>query len=195
VRAAELLKRAAESSSWTSEVRRKAIIRKGGNDIATGNHQIHSQLALTYLQLGQWPEMRAAAAEVQRVAPALPGGYLFAGVAEANAKNFEAAVVQLIAAFIQQPGDQEVVRNLATCYEGLGIRPSPFTAAPDGSNVNINVANPLVRRHVNEAAAWLVRSHRVAGLQGAASTLRDSLIRQFQVPAEVLDTPAPPRSK
>jgi tetratricopeptide (TPR) repeat protein len=185
-RAGELLLRAVEVDRWITDVRRKMIASRGGSTPVAGNYLIYSELALVHMQLGNWPQMRNSAAEVQKFAPTNPLGYSLAGAAEANAKFYDAAVVQLIAAFMLQPNDPEVRNNLAICYEGLGIRPSPVTVGAAGSDVKIDLANPVVRRQVNEAAAVLTETFESAGLHAAAATLRASIARQYEVPAASL---------
>lgn len=148
----------------------------------SGNVKIPLELAACHLALGDWAALAADAREIQRIVPGAKNGYVFAGVAEANGQQFEAAIVSFLAAVLADPADQEPRRQLAACFERLGMRPSPVTVT--ATAVNLDSADPRLRPYLEAAFARLIANHEAAQRLREAVELREVAAREFKISVE-----------
>jgi protein O-mannosyl-transferase len=182
---AEFFERALTVNRWQNEQRRAALERRMGREIfPLGDPKLLTQGARTYLHLGDWIKVAGLAAEIRRLAPTQAGGYSLGGLAELKVRHFEPAAMLFFAAMILESGNHETFQHIAECYAGLGAAPGAIGWGPAG--ITIDTSHPIVRQHLDGAAALLVGTHLATGRTAEAAQLRESAIRNFRVPPEFL---------
>jgi tetratricopeptide (TPR) repeat protein len=157
--------------------------------VLRGNAKLHVELAVSHMLLQDWPQLEAAARQIQRFSPSDFAGYAFAGVALANLQRDEESAIEFFSALALNPNDQEVKANLATRLHRLGIRSTASTGPTDPPLIDLQ--HPAMRRLIERGFARLIQNHRTAGFHTVAEQLREAAIRQFDVQPSALGARSP----
>jgi tetratricopeptide (TPR) repeat protein len=189
-KAVDTLACAVRVDQHVNEASRESSLAKGrlAADIPdVGNHKIYVQLGETYELMHDWPNAEKAGRYTQHLEPNEATGYHIVGDVCLNTGRVNEAVIQYMEAMILDRDDSFAWKNLAICYQQLGLRPQPVLQRPDGFGLDIQ-SFPLVRQQLNQAAVTLVRNFEDAKQSGMANTYRNTLIKNMGVPPELFNS-------
>ena len=148
-----------------------------------GNHLVYEQLCFTYGKLKQWENCERAGRYLEHIAPQQSTGYQLLGAAYFNLGRFPDAAEQFLAGLLVDPDKPDWYMNLSVTYENLGTEPNPVSN--QGPGLQLNKDTPLVRNQLNQAAIMVMRLFEEAKKMDEGRTLRDRLVQQHTIPAEI----------
>ncbi len=186
-KAVDMLGRAVEVDRHVNQAWHDASLRRGVpssqiNDI--GNFQLYLQLGRAQMALQHWDEAAAAGHWIQHILPDELSGPLLVGDALAGAGRWSAAAVPYLQAIMVNREGDEAWQGLLHCYTALGLNPPPVVKQGD-HHYDLFDDLPAVRQQMNEAGVELVKSFTQLQRVDDAHALRDRLIRDYKIPAEL----------
>jgi tetratricopeptide (TPR) repeat protein len=199
-RALERLQQAVRIDREMNRQGRAQLLKRGlgaGEIHDVGHPVIYRNLGSAYLLAGEPLQAIDAFTYLQHIQPADYDSHFERGVAEATAaqleqkqgheelaeQHLERAAIDLIAATILNPDHEMSWQVLRGVYQH--IAPVPPAVIEIGRHT-LNVQNPVVARHLQQACVQLVRQLFEAGRRDEAEMWRRRMIKDFRVPETVL---------
>jgi tetratricopeptide (TPR) repeat protein len=202
--AAEMFRRAEQIDREINRLGRERMLRTGlrPEDIRDhGTASIYRSLGATYLALGEPQRAVETLTYMRHIQPGSFDALYVLGRAEGAAAEserargnaqeaadlLERAAVNLIAAALLNPRQDESLQTLEAVYNLLGVPPGAILAS-DGRRT-LNMDHPVVQRHFRLACVQLVRQLTEGGMTDEAERWRRVMVNEFRIPPETFDRP------
>ena len=154
-----------------------------------GTPDTYKLLGVVRLRMRQPEQAMAAFTYMRRLRPYDPSAYELSAVAAVAAgKDEEAAILLIECALLPGGASNRTYANLVALYSRLSPQ-VPALETPNGQYA-FNVANPMVRQHLNLACARLIKAYQDFGRPDlAAAFYQQAIGAGLRCPPEALGPP------
>ncbi len=152
-----------------------------------GNHEIYSNLGISYMRLGRYQDAYNAFLYMRHLSPTNVDAYLNIADVLMRAGHTEEAVIALIQALLIDSNRKDALQTLVGIYRQIDKDGCAVVYPSAASQPALNRDCPLVYRHICAAYAGLTQIFAEAKQWSLARQTRDGAIKTYGCPREPFD--------